>query len=138
MKRKDLNDFRHEAIAGLIGYQELKYDLSKIIPLQSKYSSLSFREDVCYIGLTKLEETTYICDAALPNIELKNVQLEANKINGTWQIIMKINFFGLSLCVYHTKEKQFYFVGIPDNFTPRFKIICREDDPLLKRKDSMV
>ncbi len=141
---KNIDKFREEAIKGFLGYQSLKYDLSKITPLQTEYSRLHFRDDGCFIGDFKLEETTYVCDAILPNNEVKNVLLEVNLIftrantAPKWQVILSVNFFGLRLCVHHTKEKQYYLVGVPDNFAPRFKVLCREDDPNFHRMDVLI
>jgi len=56
MEEKNLDDFRHEAINGLIGYQSLKYNLQGIISLQDEYHCLSFREDACYLGKIKLKK----------------------------------------------------------------------------------
>ncbi|MBP6931749.1 MAG: hypothetical protein KBD48_02515 [Candidatus Pacebacteria bacterium] len=135
---KGLDDFRVEAVRGFLGYQSLKYDLSKITPIQIKYSRLCFKKEGCFIGDLRLEEATYISDAILPNTEVKNVLLEVDRAGNRWRVVMKINFFGLSLCVSHTEEKQFYLVGIPDNFAPRFKVICREDDPNFHRNDNLI
>lgn len=137
-KEKGLDEFREEAIRGFLGYQSLKYDLSKIKPIQTDYAGLYFNKDGCFIGDFKLEETTYVSDAILPNTKVKNVLLAVDRSGNRWRVIMKINFFGLSLCVHHTEGEQFYLVGIPDNFAPRFKLICREDDPNFHRNDNLI
>jgi len=55
-----------------------------------------------------------------------------------WVVILRINFFGLSLCRYHTKDHCDYLVGIPNNFTPSFKIIEREENLFGRQNDRMV
>lgn len=138
-KTKDTNELRREATKAFLNYQSSKYDLSGIIPLQNEYHGLRFENCSCYIGEIKLKETTYICDSILPNHEVKNVILEVKRLfNDEWQVILKVNFFGLSLCVYHTKEKQYYFVGVPNNFVPQFKIIAEETNPNIHRNDNMI
>ena len=139
---EDVITFRDQAVEGFLKYQTLKFDRSKIVPLQEEYKSLSFKEDGCYIGEIKLEETSYICDATLPNFIVQNVVIEAEQIlQGSefqWRIVLKVNFFGLCLCVYHTKQQHSYYLGIPNFFDPSFKIIAKEDDPGIKRKDNMI
>jgi hypothetical protein len=136
---KSINEFREQAISGFLNYQALKFDLSKITPLQDEYHRLVFKENSCSIGDIVLEETSYICDARLPNNEVKNVVLEAKRLSdGKWQVTLKVNFFGLCLCVHHTKEKQYYYVGIPDNFSPSFKVLTKEFGSGAKRNDNLI
>jgi hypothetical protein len=139
---KDVIAFRDQAVEGFLNYQALKYDRSKIVPMQEEYKSLSFKEDSCYIGEIKLEETSYVCDAILPNFEVQNVIMDVERIlNGSeliWRVVLKVNFFGLCLCVYHTKQLSSYYLGKANFFKPRFKIITKEDDPKIKRKDNMI
>ena len=139
---KGINEFRREATEAFLNYQDCKYDRHKIVPMQKGYNSLSFKDDGCYIGKTKLEETSYVCDAILPNYEVSNVILDVEQVlEGSqfkWRVVLKVNFFGLSLCVYHTDQKRTYYVGVPNNFDPVFRIICKEDDPKIKRNDNMV
>lgn len=134
----DFEQIRQDVVQSFLKYQALKYDLSNITPLQNEYHTLSFEKD-CYVGETKLEETTYICDAILPNFEVKNILLEVKKINNEWTVILKVNFFGLSLCVNHTKNNHLYFLGILNNFCPKFKIIMKENDlKMEKRRDNLI
>lgn len=139
---KGIDEFRQEATEAFLAYQACKYDLKKIAPLSKGYFPLSFKDENCYIGEIKLEETSYVCDAIVPNFEIPNVILEAEQIlegsRFTWRVTLKINFFGLCLCVYHTSQKHLYYVGIPNNFDPVFRIIAKEDNPKIKRMDNMI
>lgn len=138
-KEQTLDDFRHMAIEGFVKYQACKYDLSGISPLQEKRSGLVFKGNDCYIGDLQLEETTYLCDSGLPNIEVPNVLLEVvrHPVLGL-QVILKVNFFGMNLVRVHTKEDHLYLVGIPNNFMPTFRVIAKRSDLKGRQKDSMV
>lgn len=133
----DINQIRRETTQAFLRYQTLKYNLDGIIPIQNEYHSLSFQK-YCFIGKIKLEEEIYVCDAILPNFEVKNVKLEVRRNKGEWEVILKVNFFGLSLCVNHTKNNHLYFVGEPNNFNPSFKIIAKEIDLLDRIRDNMI
>lgn len=139
---KGIDEFRQEATEAFLAYQECKYDLSKLTPLSKGYFPLSFRNENCYIGEIQLEETSYVCDAVVPNFEISNVILDAEKIlDGNrfiWRVVLKVNFFGLCLCVYHTSQKHSYYVGVPNNFSPVFRILSKEDNPKIKRMDNMI
>jgi hypothetical protein len=138
---KDVIAFRDQAVEGFLNYQALKYKINRE-SLQDEYYKLTIGDDSCSIGNIKLEETSYLCDAILPNFEVKNVILEAEQTyDGSrflWRVVLRVNFFGLCLCVYHTQQLPSYYMGIANFFTPRFKIICREDDPNIKRMDNMI
>lgn len=135
---KLFDEYRTQVLEGFLGYQANKYNLEGIIPLQSGFDEIIFG-NVCRIGNMPLEETTYLCDANLPNIMVQNVLLEITKTpDNAWLLIMKVNFFGLSLTVHHTKEHCRYLLGIPDMYTPTFKIITKEENLWGRRRDSLI
>ena len=135
----EVYEFRDQAVYGFLKYQAAKYALNDIEPIQKEFHYILF-EKYCSIGDVELKEgSTYLCNAILPNFEVKNVLLEVKKMKNEWVVILKINFFGLSLCVNHTKDSYLYFVGEPNIFCPRFKIITKETNLTTKqRRDNLI
>ncbi|MCM2338915.1 MAG: hypothetical protein NDI62_00435 [Burkholderiales bacterium] len=130
--------FRSEAIRNFLSYQTIKYNLTNVATLQREFYPIVFEKEECSIGEIQLKDgSIYLCDAIVPNSEIKNVLLEVKRIKDEWLIIMSVNFFGLKLCVHLTKEKNEYPIDGPITIKPRFKIICKADDSSLHRNDNM-
>lgn len=115
-------------IDSFLEYQSLKYYLTDIEPLSKEYYPIVFKKDSCFIGETEIEQhLMYLCDAELPNREVKNILLCAKKEGEELVVTIYINFLGYRWSLNYTKEENFHRLDDNVSSFPNFKLICTED-----------